>query len=118
MSSYVMGRHHLMHCRWLGVDRIFLRENTQEPHVSKKFTTHLQDLIDIGFLDLGTWGGKSPEAQQMWYNKCTEKELGGQYAWILFSDLDEYPVLMNGCALPSTLFTICTQLCSVRGHAI
>lgn len=58
----------------------------------------LQDLIDIGFLDLATWGGKSPEAQQMWYNKCTEKELGGRYSWILFSDLDEYPVLMDGYA--------------------
>ena len=82
------------------MDKIYLRENRSggrppSPDVAKA----LQPLVDEGFLDLGTWGGHSPQAQQLWYNRCAQTDLAGAFTWILFSDLDEYLVLMNGCVL-------------------
>ena len=79
---------------------MYLRENRSggrppSPHIAEE----LQPLVAEGFLDLGTWGGRSPRAQQLWYNRCAQADLAGAHSWILFSDLDEYPVLLNGYAL-------------------
>lgn len=87
-------------CRWLGVDKVYLRENKYlvEPP-SPLLVQAVQGLIDEGFLDLGTWSGQSPEAQQLWYNRCAQSDLAGSQSWILFSDLDEYLVMLNEYAL-------------------
>jgi hypothetical protein len=87
-------------CRWLGADKIYLRENKNTTVISKQYLAPFQGLIDEGFLDFATWPGQSPEAQQLWYNRCAQKDLAGAQSWILFSDLDEYPVLVNECAAP------------------
>ena len=85
-------------CRWLGVDKIYLRENRNNTEsVSQHILDAFGHLVEEGFLDLGTWPGQSPEAQQLWYNRCAQADLAGAQAWVLFSDLDEYPVLLNGC---------------------
>ena len=85
-------------CRWLGVDRVFLRENGL--NVSEQYMGAFQEMEDAGFLNFGAWEGQSPEAQQLWYNRCAQEDLAGEMSWILFSDLDEFPVHMNGCASP------------------
>ena len=84
-------------CRWLGVDKIYLRENRNNTEsVSQHILDAFGHLVEEGFLELGTWPGQSPEAQQLWYNRCAQGDLAGAQAWVLFSDLDEYPVLLDG----------------------
>lgn len=78
------------------MDKIYLRENKNTTALSKHFHETFQDLTDEGFLDLATWSGQSPQAQQLWYNRCAKADLAGAQSWILFSDLDEYPVITEG----------------------
>ena len=75
------------------MDKVFLRENGAA--VSAQYVHALQAMQDDGFLDFGAWEGQSPAAQQEWYNRCSQADLGGAMSWILFSDLDEYPVHIN-----------------------
>ena len=79
------------------MDKIYLRENSNSTRLSKTISEEFKGLVEEGFLELGTWPGQSPEAQQLWYNRCAQADLAGAQAWVLFSDLDEYPVLLNGC---------------------
>ena len=82
------------------MDKVFLRENGL--NVSDKYMGTFQEMQDDGFLDFGSWEGQSPAAQQEWYNRCAKEDLAGEMSWILFSDLDEYPVHIKECA-PFTL---------------
>ena len=105
------------------MDKVFLRENGAS--VSKRFKHVLQDLQDDGFLDFGVWEGQSPAAQQEWYNRCSQEDLGGAYSWILFSDLDEYPVHINGYACMLSMRPVyrsstkyCTTCTGVLGQEV
>ena len=80
------------------MDKIYLRENGAG--VAVHVAEALQGMVAEGWLELGTWEGQSPQAQQLWYNRCAEPDLAGRQAWILFSDLDEFLVLMDKCAPP------------------
>ena len=75
------------------MDKIYLRENGAQvsPHIAEA----LRSMVAEGWLELDAWEGQSPEAQQLWYNRCAQRDLAGRQAWILFSDLDEFAVLMD-----------------------
>lgn len=80
--------------RWIGFDRVFLRENAAS--VPAALAARLQPYIDSGFLDLGPLPGPKHPLQNRWYNRCSKPDLAGQYSWVAFVDLDEYIVVLEG----------------------
>ena len=62
-------------CRWLGVDKIYLRENGDK--VTPKIAKALQPMVAEGWLELAAWEGQSPAAQHLWYNRCSQPDLAG-----------------------------------------
>lgn len=95
-------------CSWLGVDKIFLRE--QADAVPDAVAERLQPLIDDGTVNLGTVGlatipnSEFLQLQRDWFNRCAKPDLAGLHAWIAFLDLDEFLVVLDQCALaPSAL---------------
>jgi hypothetical protein len=85
-----------MLCRWLGVDHIFLKENsaTLPPALLHRVKPHM----DSGFLHLSTLPGAKHPLQNRWYNRCSKPDLAGQHSWIAFIDLDEFMVVLDECA--------------------
>jgi hypothetical protein len=84
-------------CRWLGVDKVFLRENGE--NVPAHLVTATQKHVDSGFLDLGTVPGAKHPNQNRWNNRCSQSDMAGAFSWIAFIDLDEFLILMEQCAL-------------------
>lgn len=86
--------------RWLGVDKIFLREN--ESDVLRRHVDRFEGMVNEGFLDVGQWEGSAPRSTMLWLNRCSERDLGGAYSWIVYpGSVDEYMVHMNGYVSPT-----------------
>jgi uncharacterized phage-like protein YoqJ len=80
-------------CRWLGVDHVFLTENSYPP--PEGLQEQLQFLVDEGFLTLEFDGTKANQLNI--YKRCME-EYRHTTNWMAFIDIDEY-IVMRKCAL-------------------
>lgn len=78
------------------MDKIFLRENKSE--VFRKNAGLFKGMLDEGFLDFGQWEGQPPKSTMLWLNRCSAPDMAGAFSWIMFSDLDQYMVMLNECA--------------------
>lgn len=87
----------LLLCRWLGVDKVFLRENAAQ--VPPALSQRLAPFIESGFLDLGSLPGAKHPLQNRWYNRCSKPDMAGMHSWVAFIDLDEFMVVLDKCAL-------------------
>lgn len=84
-----------MQCRWLGVERVFLTENDDEPHLKEP----LQDFVETGFVEYRL--ERREHAQMQVYQACIE-EHAHEVNWLAFFDIDEFLLLRNKCARSST----------------
>ena len=82
--------------RWVGVDQVFLRENSNI--LPPKLKAKLQPLIDSGFLVLDWLPGRKHPLQNRWYNRCSKPDMAGAHSWVAFVDLDEFLVVLDKCA--------------------
>lgn len=72
-------------CRWLGVDHVYLTENSYP--IQEQLTEQLQDFIDEGFLTLESDGKKANQINI--YKRCMEK-YRQNHNWMAFIDIDEF----------------------------
>jgi hypothetical protein len=91
---------YLLTCRWLGVDKIMLRENGET--INSTLAKRMQPFVDIGFLDVEVWPGHF--SQRMLGQRCSRAGYLGTYSWIGFPDIDEFIVVLEECA-PSRLLS-------------
>lgn len=89
-------------CRWLGVDKVFLRENAAQ--VPTSLSQRLAPFVESGFLDLGALPGAKHPLQNRWYNRCSKPDMAGMHSWVAFIDLDEFMVVLDKCALLRRLY--------------
>lgn len=78
---------------WLGVDKVFLRENAAA--LPAALMPRVQGMIDAGFLDLAPMPGAKHPLQNRWYNRCSKPDMAGEHSWVAFIDLDEFMVVMD-----------------------
>ena len=76
--------------RWLGVDHIYLVENSEDDSMLPE----IQEFIDGGFVTFSN--SPRPMFQQSIYLDCMEKNRH-EHNWMAFLDLDEFIVLRK-CA--------------------
>lgn len=81
--------------RWLGVDKVFVRENAAT--LPRNLMPRVQGMIDSGFLDIGTLPGPKHPLQNRWYNRCSKPDMAGEHSWVTFLDLDEFMVVLEKC---------------------
>lgn len=74
--------------RWLGVDHVYLTENSDPP--PEYLVEQLQDFVDEGFLTLEFDGEKADQLNI--YKRCMEK-YNSKTSWMAFIDIDEYIVI-------------------------
>lgn len=100
-------------CRWLGVDKVFIRENAAQ--VPQSLRQRLAPFIESGFLDLSALPGAKHPLQNRWYNRCSKPDMAGMHSWVAFIDLDEFMVVLDKCALllyfPVQEFPQSAQMC-------
>lgn len=89
-------------CRWLGVEHIFLTENTRSP--SAKLKAQLRDFVDSGFLTHGV--ETADKAQMKVFYDCALQN-AQDYNWLAFFDVDEFLILRR-CSTSSA------ATCAVR----
>eukprot|EP00892_Ulva_mutabilis_P007298 jgi/Ulvmu1/4940/UM205_0002.1 len=83
-------REWLLYYRWLGVDQVYLNENSDKPMPST--TKQLQDFVDEGFV---TYSREARANSQLKiYYDCLSKH-AHKHDWMAFFDMDEYVVLMD-----------------------
>ena len=82
--------------RWIGVDQIFLKENSAG--LPPTLLNRVQPWIDQGFLQLSVLPGPKHPLQNRWYNRCSKPDMAGRHSWVAFVDLDEFIVVLEGCA--------------------
>jgi hypothetical protein len=80
------------HCRWLGVQHVYLTENSSgnfkekarllQPFVSARFLTLQQD--------------RRPQAQLMVYHRCI-RDHRSKHNWLAFFDIDEILIIREKC---------------------
>lgn len=80
-------------CRWLGVDKISITENTV--HVTRNISERLAPYIASGLVDLDAWGSDTA-AQLPAFRKCFGR-LKDSHDWVAFFDTDEYLMLLERC---------------------
>ena len=78
------------------MDHIFLKENSGA--LPPALVPRVQEFIDDGFLSLGTLPGPKHPLQNRWYNRCSKPDMAGLHSWVAFIDLDEFMVVLDGCA--------------------
>lgn len=78
-------REWLLYYRWLGVDHVFLTENSPQ----RELKSDLQDFVDSSFMTYA-WE-PYPQAQMMVYYRCMQQR--HKYNWIAFLDSDEFLVV-------------------------
>ena len=93
-------------CRFVGVDKFYLRENGNHSSIQ----TDLQPYIDAGIVDFGLIDGPKHPAQTNWYNHCS-KLAQASYSWVAFIDLDEFIVVLDRFALRLWPTPIASSLC-------
>ena len=81
----------MLPCRWLGVSKVILTENSSE----RPIKSDLKDFIDDGFVDYRFVD--LPHAQLNIYQECIDTD-AHKYNWIGFIDLDEYLLIREPCA--------------------
>ena len=96
--------------RWLGVDKVFLRENTAQ--VPPGLQQRLAPFVESGFLDLGALPGAKHPLQNRWYNRCSKPDMAGMHSWVAFIDLDEFMVVLDKCAFTVNRRSVGTMQCS------
>jgi hypothetical protein len=84
-------------CRFVGVDFVFLRENDSVSSIEQE----LQSYKDEGFVDHALLEGPKHPLQTNWFNDCGVMARKRGYSWVTFLDLDEFMVVLDGCAAPS-----------------
>ena len=77
-------------CRFIGVDKIFLRENGNSSGIEED----LQPYIRAGTVDFGLLEGPKHPIQTNWYNDCA-RQAEPDYSWVAFVDLDEFIVVLD-----------------------
>jgi hypothetical protein len=82
--------------RWLGVDKVFFRENGEK--ISPEVENVLRSFAESGFVDYGIIPGPMHPQQAWWFNRCSRPDLAGAFSWVLYVDVDEYLVVLNECA--------------------
>ena len=95
-------------CRYIGVDKIFLRENGNTSSIQAE----MQPYVQAGVVDFGLIDGPKHPTQTNWFNACS-KMAQPAYSWVAFVDMDEFIVVLNKCALPHMqrlLLCACTTL--------
>eukprot|EP00892_Ulva_mutabilis_P012521 jgi/Ulvmu1/9641/UM054_0073.1 len=83
----------LAYYRWIGVDKVFLRENGDDVHPD--LLEDAAGMIAAGFLDIGTIPGPKHPLQNHWYNRCAKPDFAGLFSWTAFVDLDEYIMVLH-----------------------
>lgn len=81
-----------LHCRWLGVQHVYLTENASGTFREKRRLLH--PFIDAGFLTLRV--DKRPHAQLMVYHRCI-RDHRSKHNWLAFFDSDEILVIREKC---------------------
>jgi hypothetical protein len=87
-------RYHL----WLGANKIFIRENSAE--VPRGIKEVLKPFVESGAVDLGALPGPMQPLQSWWFSRCGRPDLAGAFSWVLFTDVDEFLVVLEECAPP------------------
>ena len=80
------------HYRQLGVEHVYLTENSEAP--TPHVRAEVDDFVEAGFLTYKT--EPQPRSQIKVYYNCMAA-LHAQYNWIAFFDLDEFLILLPGC---------------------
>lgn len=80
------------------MDHVFLAENADE--LPGEVVPRLQTFLDDGFLTLSTVPGPKHPLQNRWYNRCSKPDIAGGHSWVAFLDLDEFIIVLDGCARP------------------
>jgi hypothetical protein len=93
-------------CRWLGIDHIYLAENS-EP-APEGMLPALQEFIDDGFITFRT--APKPEFQHSIYHDCM-KEHRHKHNWMTFIDLDEFIVLRKCVSLRAFSLHMASYCC-------
>lgn len=80
-------------CRWLGVDHVYLTENSATR--SEDLYAQLMDFVGTGFL---TYSLEAiPKGQTKVYYDCMSQNYH-KHNWMMFFDMDEFLVLTGECA--------------------
>lgn len=80
--------------RWLGVEHVYLTENTYRP--TPHMRGQLNDFVSEGFLTYEVDGTTGPQLKL--YRRCMEQHYH-KHNWLAFLDLDEILVLREQCVL-------------------
>jgi hypothetical protein len=113
MYPFVFPQAQFYTCRWLGVDKIFLRENGES--VPNEITAATKSFVEEGYLDLGTIKGPKHPNQNLWHNLCSQSHLAGAFSWVAYIDLDEFLVVLEEYALLNMAPLTCKQAkCAVH----
>lgn len=76
---------------------VFLRENDSVSSIEKE----LQSYKDEGFVDHALLEGPKHPTQTNWFNDCGVMARKRGYSWVTYLDLDEFMVVLDGCAVYS-----------------
>ena len=81
-------------CRFVGVDKMFLRENG---FYNSTIEEQLQPYSDAGVVDFAFLPGTKHPTQTNWFNECA-RLTKPKFTWVAFIDVDEFIVVLNKCA--------------------
>lgn len=90
------------------MDKVFLRENDSVSSMPSELRPYQED----GFLDHALLQGPKHPLQTVWYNDCGVMARKQGYSWVAFLDLDEFMVVLNGCAPAAP--AACTRVARAR----